>query len=142
MTPTPPKPLTIRDLVREAHATATSKGWHAPSLRVQAAILADKATPHDERSALYAQAQADRFGALMALIATEVSEAVDAYREHRMEAWTLPSGKIEGVAAELADVMIRVADVAGVYGIDLEAAITAKMAYNKTRPTRHGGKAL
>jgi hypothetical protein len=26
------------------------------------------------------------------------------------------------------------------YGIDLEAALQVKMAYNKTRPCRHGGK--
>ena len=32
--------------------------------------------------------------------------------------------------------------VCGAYGIDLEAAIGMKMAYNSTRPRRHGGKKL
>ena len=33
-------------------------------------------------------------------------------------------------------------DMAAHYGIDLDAAIEAKMEYNRTRTHRHGGKAL
>lgn len=46
--------------------------------------------------------------------------------------------KPEGVAVELADAVIRIADLCGHLGIDLEAAIDLKMAYNETRPFKHG----
>mgnify|MGYP000963931873 CR=1 FL=1 len=49
-------------------------------------------------------------------------------------------GKMEGIPSELADVVIRVMDMCEHYGIDLEAAIAEKHAYNLTRPYRHGGK--
>ena len=46
--------------------------------------------------------------------------------------------KPEGYAIELADAVIRIADLCGYMGIDLEAAIREKMAYNATRPHKHG----
>lgn len=47
-----------------------------------------------------------------------------------------------GIAVELADVLIRIADTCGRYNIPLEEALKLKLAYNKTRPHRHGGKKL
>lgn len=41
---------------------------------------------------------------------------------------------------ELADIMIRVMDLAAFKGIDLEAHIAAKMRYNSLRPHKHGKK--
>ncbi len=113
-------------IVNEAHSMAVSKGWHD----VAWAALPTKA------------ARADRLGSLLALVHSEVSEALEAYRARELEAWTREDGKPEGVSAELADVVIRVADLAGYLGIDLGAAIRGKMDFNATRPHRHGGKAL
>jgi transcriptional regulator with XRE-family HTH domain len=42
------------------------------------------------------------------------------------------------VEEEIADSVIRICDIAGVYGIDLDWHVAAKMAYNKTRPYLHG----
>jgi NTP pyrophosphatase (non-canonical NTP hydrolase) len=66
----------------------------------------------------------------IALMHCELSEAVEAYRK----------GDEAHVVEELADVLIRTFDLCGRRGWDLERAVTDKMAYNKTRPYRHGGK--
>ena len=50
-----------------------------------------------------------------------------------------PKGKPEGFPAELADLLIRVGDLAAALGIDLDFEVRRKMAYNETRPYRHGG---
>ena len=191
--------MNLSELQREAHAIAKEHGWW-----------------DEERT----------FGELIALVHSELSEALEAYREHGLEDWRShtysdgfvdehPQGeKPEGVASELADVVIRVADMAerynvtleldwpvqvfhplpdshfgeninvlhdalsdassayradkmepyaedypawigciggftsmvydlaAHYGIDLDAAIEAKMEHNRTRSYRHGGKAL
>lgn len=46
--------------------------------------------------------------------------------------------KPEGIPVELADAVIRILDMCGRYGIDLEDVILRKHEYNKTRPIRHG----
>jgi NTP pyrophosphatase (non-canonical NTP hydrolase) len=54
---------------------------------------------------------------------------------------TMP-GKPEGVGSELADVLIRLVDMADVFGIDLAAEYHRKVAYNATREYQHGGRSL
>lgn len=46
-----------------------------------------------------------------------------------------------GVPSELADIIIRTLDTAAAWGIDIDAAIERKMAYNLTRAHKHGRKA-
>ena len=65
--------------------------------------------------------------AKLALIASEVGEAVEAVR--------VRGGNF---AEELADICIRVFDLACACGVDLEEALLAKMAKNITRPRMHG----
>jgi len=80
----------------------------------------------------------------LALIHSEVSEALEEYRNAKHPIGELyfsgDDKKPEGVPAELADVLIRIFDLCGHYGIDLEDAVDKKMRYNNTRPFRHGGK--
>lgn len=112
--------LTIAELIERAHANATAKGWWS-----------------HERS----------FGDQIALMHSELSEALEEHRNHHgldsIYYHETPQGpKPEGVASELADVLIRIFDTCGRYGIPLEQALREKMDYNENRPYRHGGKAL
>lgn len=72
----------------------------------------------------------------IALMHSELSEALEIYRRFG----TAPNREL--ITEELADTCIRIFDTCGYYGFDLEGAIQAKMAYNKTRPHKHGGKLL
>jgi len=67
---------------------------------------------------------------MLCLIHSEVSEALEAYRDNDEDLF----------AEELADVAIRLMDLCEYNGIDLEAEILRKHEINKGRPYRHGGK--
>ena len=110
--------MNINDLIKEAHENAVAHGWW-----------------EEERP----------FPEIIALIHSEVSEALEEYRAGREPGRTLYrvcDNKPEGIPIELADVVIRILDACGKYGIDLEKAIQLKMAYNKLRPYKHGGKKI
>lgn len=85
-------------------------------------------------------------GELIALMHSELSEALEAIRKNTMDD-KLPDRSGEEV--ELADLLIRVFDYAGHYGLDLAAAVQEKLRYNAARedhdPERRrqaGGKAF
>ena len=62
----------------------------------------------------------------IALIHSEVSEAYEAYRKKNID------GK-DGFKEELADIIIRVLHLAGVYKIEIEQEILKKHEFNKNR---------
>ena len=79
---------------------------------------------------------------LMALIHSEISEAVECARKEDMELRFTEKGKPEGFGSELADAFIRICDVSEQMGIDLEEIVKIKNEYNKTRTYKHGGKSI
>lgn len=119
---------------------------------LQEQVRAARASTHDAR-----QVWGAGVGEQIALAHSELSEALEEWRlgrpldlvytTHLAQEAGLPLPELlakgykpEGFPIELADVLIRIADMAERYGIDLTAALEMKLAYNETRPYRHGGK--
>lgn len=123
-----------RDIV---HQTAVEKGWWEPQV-VLGYHDADRTQPNGQRVHVPRS-----LGELLALVHSEVSEALEEVRAgHAPDHLYVADGKPEGVPAELADVIIRVLDICGHYGIDIEHAMLLKAKYNDSRSYRHGGKTL
>lgn len=62
---------------------------------------------------------------------SEISEAMEGHRKGLMDD-KLPHRPM--IEVELADAVIRIADLAGALGLDLGGAIAEKMAFNRVRP--------
>lgn len=98
-------------LQKEVHETARSKGWWD--------------TDRND-------------GELLALMHSEISEALEALRHGNPPDDKIPG--FSGATAELADVVIRIMDYAEARGFSVAGAIIEKVAFNKTRERMHGGK--
>lgn len=126
--------MEIKDLIQESYDTAKEKGWEDP--------------PRTR----------ENIPELLMLIVTEVAEGMEEYRNNNYDLYyynedksktydltclyqdIIPHWKPEGLASELADVIIRICNMSASLNIPLEKALAAKLAYNKTRPYRHGNK--
>lgn len=79
------------------------------------------------------------------LVVTELAEAVEEFRKPGATDFYFKrdengNAKPEGYSVEIADAVIRLLEFAHYRGIDLDTVIDTKLAYNKTRGFRHGGK--
>lgn len=106
------------------------------------------------------------FGEDIALLHSEVSEMLEAYRDHGLHDVVEITGqagakvvvgaaslanrsevqarkaKPVSVGSEAADILIRLLDTCSRYSIDLPGEMARKLTYNATRGYKHGGKAL
>jgi NTP pyrophosphatase (non-canonical NTP hydrolase) len=127
--------MTINDMRDKAYANSKSKGFHDEPVE---------------------------FGTRLALIHSEVSEALEAHRKggslSNLEDfklnydWRLRNGEDEATAFkmafenhikdsvgdELSDAMIRIGDLTGLMKIDIQEHVRLKMRYNSMRPHKHG----
>jgi len=95
----------IEELVREATEIANSKGFHVTWDNVPKYLM---------------------------LVVTELSEAMEAWRDDDFEAFK----------EEVADTLIRIFHICGDLKIDISNSIRVKMSVNKARPYKHGRKRL
>jgi NTP pyrophosphatase (non-canonical NTP hydrolase) len=115
----------INQLVNSAHRAAVKAGWWTklPLVDGEPIDLTLLARNDDFYGGLLVSQK-------LALIHSEISEAVEGHRKDLMDD-KLPHRKM--VEVELADAMIRIADLAGAMGLDLGGAMVEKMAYNVNR---------
>ena len=134
--------MNINELAREVHENAVAHGWWENPPTIPEALC---------------------------LIHAELSEALEEYREGNPLVYGTCalaaedckfSGvcdkvgrpgesegidgpcKPEGIAVELADVILRTLDLMAALGVDVDAVVMAKHKYNLGREYKHGGKLL
>lgn len=102
----------MNQLAEDIHEMAVEKGWWSQPREVPEILM---------------------------LVVSELAEALEEWRVGKEAIYYL-GDKPEGFEIEIADAFIRLLDLVAYKGIDIEQAIFKKMAYNATRPFRHGGK--
>lgn len=113
---TPEQKKCIQDLVESCYENSKAHGWYDNVVEVN---IPEK----------------------LCLMHSELSEALEDYRNGCMDEVLDGTDKPCGFPSELADVIIRVFDFCGAQDIDIAGAIERKMKFNESRPFRHGGKA-
>lgn len=104
--------MNINDIAKDIHENAVEHGWW-----------------ETERP----------FGEIIALCHSELSEALEAYRNGEDMIW-MNGEKPDGMAVEMVDCIIRILDYLEHMGVDVESVLMMKHKYNQSRPYKHGGK--
>ena len=107
------------------HGLSRKKGWHDMPMSRDQFVERACNNLHDEVSELHEAWRGDR-----------LDKPCD--KAKKMAALDLPL--LTALEEELADIAIRALENAAALEVDIGRAVSAKMAYNATRPYRHGNK--
>lgn len=145
--------MTINEMAEKAHNNAKDKGFY---LSTETALKVAENYTEESGDDMYSHIKDAFIAQRLALIHSEVSEALEAARDNRLERtcyctddeleeMTDTSFAIhykecfkDRFAADLAGTMIRLGDLANWLGIDLQRAVELEMRYNSTRAHKHG----
>lgn len=115
----------INDLSESIYNDNVERGWWDDSL-----IIKELSATGEFDDKFLCRMQANVIAAKMALMHSELSEALEGMRKDLMDDH-LPSRNM--VEVEFADAIIRILDTAGYLGLDVGGAISEKLAYNANR---------
>jgi NTP pyrophosphatase (non-canonical NTP hydrolase) len=116
-------------LVQDAHEVNIRNGWWTKRIAVIQTLQDACLDPHPHLAI-----------ELLGLVGTEVSEAIEAVRNHPLKKWGDYETK-DTLVRELAGTVVRIMDIARFYNLPLGAAIMEEIIANQKRGERHGGKA-
>jgi len=118
--------MEIKELVMKAHSNAVEKGFYTIEDSIVSKLYRNAELTDEECNAVINAFRCEK----LLLVITEVAEATEALRKGESETANFKE--------EIADVVIRIGDLSGSCGIDLDAEITNKMEINKNRTYKHG----
>jgi len=130
----------LNKLAREVHANAVAHGWWKDGDRPFGEIIATMHSELSEALEEYRNGNPNEYFRVQVPLIK--GTAMPAKYEFETDITKWKGEKTEGIAPELADVILRILDYCGRNGIDIEGAIKRKHEYNRGRPYRHGGKKI
>lgn len=139
--------MTLNELAQQINDNARSKGfWDADRnmgemLMLAVSELAEALEEHrDGKPAEYFQINGKEVRRPTENLGRPGADwvAVKPLAGGELQTWTGVTAKPEGVAVELADCIIRCLDTMLSLGVDIDGVVARKMAYNASRPFKHG----
>lgn len=134
--------MNINDLAKEVHENAVAHGWWEtpPSIPEALCLIHSELSEALEE---YREGKPPIYGTCaLAAEDCEYSGVCDRVGHPEGDGFLVRYCKPEGIAVELADVILRALDLMAHLGVDVDAVVMAKHNYNLGREYKHGGKIL